>query len=413
MTNLISGNDAEPIRHKHQSVLYITYDGLLEPLGQSQVLAYLERLAGDYDIHLLSFEKPADWRDAAQREATAARIRAAGIHWHPRRYHKRPTAPATAWDVLVGTVCGVYLVLRHRIRIVHERTYVPAVMALAIKRITGAKFLFDMRGFWPEERVDGGLWPPEGRLFRFAKWFERKFLLGADHVVSLTHAAVREMEQFDYLRDRMPPITVIPTCADFARFRPSASTRRGALTVGYVGTAGTWYRFDVTAKCFRELLALRPDTHFLIVNRNEHDYIREQLSMAGVPERCYELRSTPHGDIPDAMARMDASLFFLKPCYSKLASSPTRLGELLGCGVPCMSNGGVGDMAEVLEGERVGVAVDSFEAASLHAGLKRLLALLDEPDIRSRCVTAARKHFSLDEGVRRYDSIYGAMLGRS
>ena len=42
------------------SVLYITYDGLMEPLGQSQVLAYLERLAPGRRIHLLSCEKTDD-----------------------------------------------------------------------------------------------------------------------------------------------------------------------------------------------------------------------------------------------------------------------------------------------------------------------------------------------------------------
>ena len=42
-------------------VLYISYDGMLEPLGQSQVLAYQERLAANASLHLLSFEKPEDW----------------------------------------------------------------------------------------------------------------------------------------------------------------------------------------------------------------------------------------------------------------------------------------------------------------------------------------------------------------
>ncbi len=39
------------------SILYITYDGLLEPLGQSQVLAYLERMSDRLLIHIMSFEK--------------------------------------------------------------------------------------------------------------------------------------------------------------------------------------------------------------------------------------------------------------------------------------------------------------------------------------------------------------------
>src|SRR5690606_36566302 len=69
-------------------ILYIAYDGMLEPLGQSQVLAYLERLAADRPIHLLSFEKTEDWADADARARVKARMDATGIHWHPRRYHK-------------------------------------------------------------------------------------------------------------------------------------------------------------------------------------------------------------------------------------------------------------------------------------------------------------------------------------
>ena len=59
-------------------LLYLAYDGMLEPLGQSQVLAYLERLAAERPIHLLSFEKAEDWRDVASRQALSARIDAAG-----------------------------------------------------------------------------------------------------------------------------------------------------------------------------------------------------------------------------------------------------------------------------------------------------------------------------------------------
>ena len=151
-------------------VLYISYDGMLEPLGQSQVLAYLERLAEGHPIHLISFEKAEDWARLSERQALSARIAAAGIAWHPLRYHKKPTAIATAWDIAQGTTLGLWLTLRHSLSIVPAR--------------------------------------------RVAKWFERRFLLGADHVVSLTHAAVRIMKGFDYLQGRMPPFTVIPTCAD-------------------------------------------------------------------------------------------------------------------------------------------------------------------------------------------------------
>ncbi len=394
-----------------RGVLYLSYDGMLEPLGQSQVLAYLERLAGDFPIHLVSFEKPADLADLDARARVAKRIAAAGIHWHPMTYHKRPSALATAWDILAGLVVGAALVARHRLAIVHARSYVASVMALGIKRLTGARYVFDMRGFWADERVDGGIWPAGSRLFRVAKGFERRFLLATDHGVSLTQAAVDQMRRFDYLAGRFPPFTVIPTCADLERFVPPAAPRSGntGFVLGYVGSAGTWYLFDAVAAAFRQLLLRLPNAQLLVINRGEHGHIRQALGRAGVPDTAVELRSADHAEVPAQMARMDAGIFFIRPVFSKQASAPTKLGEFLGCGIPCLANAGVGDMAAILEQAQVGVALQGFDTATLDKGLQQLLALCADPQVAARCQAAAQQHFSLDEGVRRYRAVYAAL----
>jgi hypothetical protein len=74
------------------AVLYITYDGVQEPLGQSQVVGYLDRLAADWPIFLVSFEKRRDREDAARMSAMRARLRKAEISWIPLAYHKSPSA---------------------------------------------------------------------------------------------------------------------------------------------------------------------------------------------------------------------------------------------------------------------------------------------------------------------------------
>src|SRR5947208_16967756 len=117
---------------------------MYELLVKTRVHAYLDKLAHGRPIHLISFEKPHDWNEEKRRAAGAARIADAGIRWHPLRYHKSPTAPATAFDVGVGTSLAIALALRHRLSIVHARSYVAGLMALAVKRATGAAFLFDM-----------------------------------------------------------------------------------------------------------------------------------------------------------------------------------------------------------------------------------------------------------------------------
>jgi glycosyltransferase involved in cell wall biosynthesis len=388
-------------------VLYVSYDGIMEPLGQSQVLSYLKCLAVERRIYLISFEKVDDWANAIERNRILKDMVEAGINWYPLSYHKRLSVLSTAWDISCGVTLGLWLVLRNKLVIVHARSYVPSVAALVLKRLTGVKFLFDMRGFWADERLDGGLWQPNSLIYRFAKRFERYFFLSADHVVSLTNAAAHEILHFDYLQQSLPSVTVIPTCADLARFKPlPRGLSLGGFVLGYVGTVGTWYLFDETVACFKHLLDLRPDARFLIVNRGEHEHILERLANAGVPELAVELTTASYSEVPSQMARMDAGIFFIKPVFSKKASSPTKLAEFLGCGVPCLANSGVGDLAEVLEGERVGIALKSFDDFSMKVALQQLLQLAADPDTRQRCIESALRHFSLEKGVVSYSLIY-------
>ena len=380
---------------------------MLEPLGQSQVLAYLKRLTAHHRIHLISFEKSVDWENISERIRIAKDIAESGIIWHPLMYHKRPSALATAWDIFCGILIGLYLIIWYRLRILHARSYVSSVIALALKRTTGLKFLFDMRGFWADERVEGGIWTPNCFMFDLAKWFEKRFFLAADHVVSLTNAANLEIQSFAYLQGRMPSVTVIPTCTDLLHFTPMYKKRDSdEFFLGYVGSVGTWYLFDVVALCFAQLIRLRPNAKLLIVNRGQHEYIRSELAKANVHDKSYEIVTSNHNNIQKKMSRMNAGIFFYKSTYSRVACAPTKLGEFLGCGIPCISNVGVGDMAEVLEGERVGIALTSFDKVTLTEGLNRLLLLTLDPAIVERCVSTAKKHFSLEEGIKAYSAIY-------
>jgi len=397
-------------------VLYISYDGLMEPLGQSQVVCYLTKLAKHHDITLVSYEKPFDWADRPRRDGILAKIREAGIRWRPLLYHKRPTALATSYDLMAGFLVCSYLVLRRRIQIVHARSDVPSVVALALKRICGTRFIFDMRGFWADERVDGGIWPADCLLYKVAKWFERQFLTRADVVVSLTHAGVSALRELPILKNKKPWFEVIPTCTDLERFCPASPNSADAdspardFTVGIVGTVVRWNLLDPALDGFKTLCELRPGARLLIVNRSDHDYIRERLRAKGIPESSVEIKSVWYSEVPNEIRKMDMGVFFLKPGWSQQARSPTKLGEFLGCGVPCLSNTGVGDVAQILEGERVGVVLREFTRNGMEDAVQRALALASDPGVRTRCVKAAYRYFSLDAGVRSYDGIYHSLM---
>jgi glycosyltransferase involved in cell wall biosynthesis len=153
-----------------------------------------------------------------------------------------------------------------------------------------------------------------------------------------------------------------------------------------------------------------PDARLHILNRGEHDYIRERLSYHQIDPETVRLEATDHAGVVRAMCRMDAGIFFIKQVYSKIASAPTKLGEFLGCGVPCLGNTGVGDMATILESKQVGVALGDFSEVAMRKAIFRLLKLSREPDIKQRCRQVAIEYFSLDMGVERYNKIYSELL---
>ncbi|MGO9062624.1 MAG: hypothetical protein ACLQU2_35455 [Candidatus Binataceae bacterium] len=256
-------------------------------------------------------------------------------------------------------------------------------------------------------------------LYRIAKWFEKQFLVNSDVVVSLTDAGVKAMQEFDYLKGQPPRFAVITTCTDLEKFRPHVadgkplSRKNSPFTIGYLGGTGLWYVFEPAVECFRILLANRGDARVLILNRGEHVYIRSCLTRRGVPLSRVEIAEVDHLAVAERVCRMHAAVYFIKPVFSKIASVPTKLGELLGCGVPCLTNARIGDVDPILRGEGVGVVIRGFSDDAIREGVTELLRLSAEDGIAERCRNAAVKHFSLDSGVRAYDNIYRALASDS
>jgi glycosyltransferase involved in cell wall biosynthesis len=391
-------------------ILYISYDGILEPLGQSQVLSYLEKLSIENRIYLISFEKRSDKGNAILYNQVRKRISKTNIQWYPLIYHKNPKVFATLWDVFCAIVLSFWLILRFRLTVLHARSYIASLAAIAIKKNTNVKYIFDMRGFWADERVEGGLWPRDGYLFHVFKRLERAYLLNADVVVSLTNKAVQEMKGFPYLQERMPVFRVIPTCTDLEVFKLADRRSDNTFILGYVGSVGVWYLFEESLKFFKIIKEFIPDAKLHIINKGGHDYIYSYLNKIGIQNHDVIIEDTDHNGVAYSMQTMNAGIFIIKPVYSKIASMPTKLGEFLGCGVPCICNTGVGDMAEIIHNTRTGVVLDDFMKSTMKKGVIDLLKLLKDPDIKDRCRRASVQNFSLEKGVRSYSDIYKSII---
>jgi glycosyltransferase involved in cell wall biosynthesis len=374
-------------------VVYVSYDGVAEPLGRSQVLGYLLLLAADHDITLISFEKDRDGRAALREELAAA-----GIAWVALDYHRRPPVLSTILDIAAGRRALVRAARTRRPDIVHVRSYVPALMAVLAARRTGGRLLFDIRGFWADERVEGGLWRPRGLLYRVAKRCERLFFARADAVVTLTEASIPVIARWSAGRD--VPIEVIPTCVDPQPFATSTARSGGPRAV-WSGSIGTWYRFDLAIA-----LARAAGLPLTIFTR------QVELARAELGGLDADVRTIAPRQMPAALHEGDVGLCLIVSSFSKTASAPTRFAEYLAAGMPVAVTAGVGDLERLVEDHGVGVVVRDESAAALARAGAELTRLAADPLVRERCRALARDRFDVRSGCERYAALYGALAAR-
>jgi glycosyltransferase involved in cell wall biosynthesis len=405
-----------PDRQAGAELLYLSYDGMCDPLGGSQVLPYLFGLARlGHRITLISFEKRE--RSAEERDSVRKACTAAAIDWRPLPYHKRPPVASTLYDIRRMRDLAFRLHRQKRFDIVHCRSYVPAIVGLRLKRRRGVRFIFDMRGFWPDERVEGGVWrlsnPLYRQVYRHFKRREGQFLAEADQVISLTEAGCEILAA----GPSGPPITLIPCCTDFEAFPAvTPDSRRAARALlgipdnarvaAYLGSIGTWYLLDEMLDFFRAQLDRDPDALFLIISRDRPNEILAAAQRRGLPADRLLVRPASRAEVPRFVAAADYGLFFIMPVFSKKASSPTKMGEFLALELPMVTNGGVGDVERIMEETGAGVVVSGFNADAYREALDQLEQVRPDMD---RWRAASRRWLDLQSGVERYDAIYRSL----
>ena len=392
---------------------------MTDPLGQSQVLPYLKGLSKEgYEFHLISFEKSDRFNQ--HKRLIQSLCDEDNIQWHPQYYSKAGGLRSTLKQVNKLKKVSSYLYSKHSFDIVHCRSYISALAGLDLKRKHGVKFVFDMRGFWADERVDGKIWslksPIYSRIYKYFKKKEKVFLNKADYTISLTDNGKNEILSWPSTDPKIN-IKVIPCCANLELFDKSKISEGTKLAdreklgidsnhfiLGYIGSIGTWYMLPEMLDYFKELKEAKPNSKFLFVSGEEPNKILAAATEKDIDTNDIKITSVLHHEVPRFISLMDASIFFIKPSYSKKASSPTKQGEIMAMGVPLICNANVGDTDLIVTKYESGIVIDKFDKETFKNNI------IDPQDFDSNKISeGAEDYFSLTEGVQRYLRVYKAV----
>lgn len=393
-------------------VLYITYDGIRDALGQSQIVPYLNGLSlRGYNFTVLSFEKKNDFNSHSDKLSKE-------ICWIRLRYTKYPLILSTCYDIIKGLIVGAFAISGSKITIIHARGYVSAAIGCLLRKLFGVRLIFDMRGMWPEEKTDAGSWKKSSLLFKIAKYFENRFLRIADTIVVLTDSFKQIISKIPRLKAKK--ITIIPTCVDednFSISRSVSSVERlgisGKFTILYLGSLGTFYALEEMMDFFSIIQTsnLINNPYFLIITNNPSDFICQGMQLRNIPKNSYGVSRMPHAELKGVMPFADVSLMFYRRNLSKAGCCPTKFAESLACGLPIVINAGIGDTESIIARERIGITVKDFSVDAYKDAVDKLISMLSDKDgLKARCRSVAVKYFSLGGGIDRYQKIYQELL---
>lgn len=408
-----------------KNVLFISYDGMTDPLGQSQVIPYLEGLTKQgYRFTILSCDKPQKYQ--AHKAEVEKMLEGLPIDWVSLPYHKNPPVLSSVYDFYKMKRKAVQLHASRKIDMVHTRPGVPQLVALYLKKKLGIKYLNDIRGFWADERVDGGMWNLKNPLYKMVyDFFRRKedeSVTIADYNTCLTYRGKEEILKWRTVPQPVK-VDVVPCSVDLELFDPAnidiafreqfkkeSGINNGDFIISYLGSIGGWYLTNEMLKFCGMLLQKKPEAKFLFISNNKHEDIIEAAKRFNVPGDKIIVKFAGRKQVPTLLSLSNYSLFFIKPCYSKLSSSPTKHGEIMAMGIPVITNSGVGDVKEIVEKYEAGFVLDGFSEAEMGKTIGRVI----DPATQfngNKIREGATEFYNLDKTVATYTQVYKKILG--
>lgn len=353
-------------------------------VGASQVLPYVEGLARRgmrVTLHSLEKDSPAP--------GTALRLQAAGVEWRPHPFGAAGAAAGLARMVrAVPWLRGAELV--------HARSDIAAGSAL----LAGCdRWVWDMRGFWVEERIENGILRPGSAQHRLMRQVERRSARRAAGIVVLASTAIEVLEQ-RHGPEVAAKTTVIPTCVDLGRFAVSEWPERPPLRALLAGTLSRRYDVPLMLRLVEELQRRAPVELFALVpGPSPWD---GTLRAAGV-----DPRPATGDEMPSHLARSHLGLCVLTGGHGLAvrASMPTKVGEFLASGRPVVVNPRLGDLDRLLADYDCGVILDDTPGDEVRAA-DEMTRLLDDPETPQRCRALAEAHFDVEKGVQALLGLY-------
>ncbi len=381
-----------------RKILFITYDGILEPLGYSQILSYLIKLSRNYEINILSIEKENDLKNKKYYKEIVNLLNKNNINWSYLRYSKN-----FKLLLILRMFFSIFKIFFFKkIHLAHVRSYIPAIICYNFLKLFNTKLIFDMRGFWIDERVDWNIWNKKSIKYILFKYLEKKIIYKSHAIVTLTNDASFYIKK-NFQIHHQTKIYVIPTSTQ-CDYNYEKKNIKNILNLTYLGAIGTRYDFNKVIKFFN-LISKKINTNLIIFNKDEHENILSRLKYNNISLDKFTLKYIKPNLINKNITDYALGIFFPVEGFYLKGYFPTKLGEFLSNGVPVVTCSINKHVDSIILENNVGIIINNFNNLDNKNLLLNIKDLINE-NTSKRCISVAKKYLNIDNAIETYEKIY-------
>ena len=387
--------------HIKPKILYISTDGIMEPLGHSQIFSYLKHLSQHFSFSLMTAEKESDLNDLAKFNLLHEENIKSKIIWQPLKFQ----SSSNKVKKTLNFINFAYLIFlnsrKNTYSLLHLRSLVSGLLALPTILILRKKFIFDIRGFWIDERADRSNLSRKTVTYKFFKVLENFLLKKSEAIICLTHESKHLLLDQGYSKEK---IFVIRTCADEHTFYPPPSKSGESINFVHLGSTHTAYDLMPVLNFFHHF-STKNFKLFVVTRDFTNDEFQNMISNSAFKIPFAEAISLDYQEVPNFLRTMDVGIFFAKENYSIKASFPTKIAEFFATGMPVICNRFNEDIL-LIEEKKLGLLSDFSEKSLNHPRFEEFFGDLSSRGINQNCVAEFHKEFSNARGIEIYKQVY-------
>ena len=384
--------------------IYLTHDGVLDHIGQSQIFPYLKIYSRQTKVFLISFEKNENIQKALKLKNSKE---CENIHWLILNYHKNIFLKII--DFLKLLIKVIFVIKKYKLSLIHCRSYFPTLAVYFISFFFKIKYIFDIRDFWADEGIEIKKYK---FIYRFVKKIEGRLINKSAHIVCLTNTAKNYI--FSKYNVDLSKITVIPCGTDFDLFNRKKLNKSTLLKIFrdlrlknkkvllYYGSLGENYLVNKMVKLFKYLKSDNKDWIFMFLINNAHSQLENILKKNNLQKRDFRILKSSRIDLPNYLFFADISVFFYRSGMRSIGCSPTKLADLFAMNIPIVTSSNLGDMKYIISlTKNNSLLIDRLYRSKVLEGIKKILFNKSFVQIRKNS-----SYYNYRYGTRKYMKIY-------